>query len=41
MTGSFGAVYLATYNNTPVAVKVHQSDMLALDDFIRESQLAL
>lgn len=39
--GSFGAIYAAMYNNTPVAVKVHQSNMLSTDDFINEANLAL
>jgi serine/threonine protein kinase len=41
MIGSFGAVYAAAYNNTPVAVKVHQSNMLSTDDFLNEANLAL
>jgi predicted Ser/Thr protein kinase len=40
-SGSFGAVYAAAYNNTPVAVKVHQSNMLSTDDFLNEANLAL
>eukprot|EP00029_Vermamoeba_vermiformis_P006808 TRINITY_DN2774_c0_g1_i1.p1 TRINITY_DN2774_c0_g1~~TRINITY_DN2774_c0_g1_i1.p1 ORF type:complete len:863 (+),score=136.33 TRINITY_DN2774_c0_g1_i1:60-2648(+) len=40
-SGSFGAVYAAMYNNTPVAVKVHQSNMLSTDDFLNEANLAL
>ncbi len=41
LPGSFGAVYAAMYNNTPVAVKVHQSNMLSTDDFLNEANLAL